>query len=347
MHAMSDAADAPALDAVDVMLHVGAPGMVRFLITNASYAYGFLSPATVTSERCRLQLIRGAMLAQDWTEAVTLIEELFSTTDRLQEAHALLGECLYRMAREAPEAATAADYAPALAAFEEALSFISDPEMEPPKDDPVLQLRIASIYYKRAEETYFLDADAVAKALQHYKRSSLAAPTTEAWRCSGVCALRKARLLPRQRDGSEDDQARQALLQQALRYLTEANVMDRCRPQVNAWLVICAVELGQVQVAKQTFRQVMRYQDRLEVSNLLELANVLLRFSDEHCDDILQEERGPLVLDGRYASEALAAARAALARGAGSEARQAAAQARALLGEEPTEEMVEDDVVPH
>lgn len=47
-------------------------------------------------------------------------------------------------------------------------------------------------------------------------------------------------------------------LQQAMKYLQEANVLDRERPEILTWLTMCAVELGLVQVAKQGFRQLMQ-----------------------------------------------------------------------------------------
>jgi len=79
--------------------------------------------------------------------------------------------------------------------------------------------------------------------------------------------------------------------------------------------VICAVELGQVQVAKQTLRHVLRFEEHLDSTTALELADVLVRFSDEHRPDIQQEERGHLVLDGRYADDAVRVARVAIQRG--------------------------------
>lgn len=49
-----------------------------------------------------------------------------------------------------------------------------------------------------------------------------------------------------------------------MKYLQEANLLDRERPEILAWLGICAVELGLVQIAKQAFRQLMRFEERLE-----------------------------------------------------------------------------------
>ena len=55
-----------------------------------------------------------------------------------------------------------------------------------------------------------------------------------------------------------------AKLLQAMKYFQEANVLDRERPDILAWLTICAVELGLVQVAKQGIRVVVLWVQRGE-----------------------------------------------------------------------------------
>merc|ERR1719401_3065530 len=318
------------------MLHFGVPSFVRFFTSEAAQAYGFISSDTATSEQCRMYRIKATMLSEQWSEAEDLIRELFeSSTDRVKEAHVLLGECRFRAVR-ARGAGDAASYAGALEAFKAGLAFLPETEasLEQPqartktKEDPVLHIRVASIYFMQAQESGFADTECVAKALYHYKRSLLAAPTAEAWRNAGVCTYQKARLLPRL------EPSRQRMLQEAMKYLVEANLLDKCRPQVNASLVICAVELGQVQVAKQTLRQVLRYEDRLDAAAALELAETLLRFSDEHGPDICQEERVRLVQDMRYADEAIAVAKAALKLQDNGKAHLLLARARMLKGED-------------
>jgi tetratricopeptide (TPR) repeat protein len=245
----------------------------------------------------------------------------------------LLGECRFRAARSA---AGTASYESALTAFEAGLAFFTEPEasLEPPqartapKEDPVLHIRVASIYFMRAQESGFTDAACVAKAIHHYRRSLVVAPTAEAWRNAGVCTYQKARLLPRL------EPSRERMLQEAMKYLVEANLLDKCRPQINVSLAICAVELGQVQVAKQTLRQVLRHEDRLDAASALELAGTLIRFSDEHGRDVCQEERVRLVQDKRYADEAIAVAKVALKLQDDGKAHLLLARARMLKGED-------------
>ena len=50
-----------------------------------------------------------------------------------------------------------------------------------------------------------------------------------------------------------------------MKYFQEANVLDRERPDILAWLTICAVELGLVQVAKQGIRVVVLWVPRDEL----------------------------------------------------------------------------------
>jgi len=289
-----------------------------------------------------LQLIKASMLSADWDDSIEQIHELFKTaSDRLQEAYVLLGECHYRKATAAGTRTSAA-FAPALEAFGDALAFFGEgdsrmggqlPQTQPARKvgDPVLHLRVASIYYMLAEESGFADAEAMEKAVEHYKRSLELAQTAEAWRNAGICQYRQACLLNRDLDGSDNMRRRQGLLRDALRFFTEANMLDRGRPQVNAWLVTCSVELGMVQVAKQTLRQVLRCRTDLDYASAFELAGVLLRFSDER--RAAQGERGVLVLDGRYASEAIALARIALERQDSGQAHLVLAQALAVQGE--------------
>eukprot|EP00933_Yihiella_yeosuensis_P028968 TRINITY_DN22720_c0_g1_i2.p1 TRINITY_DN22720_c0_g1~~TRINITY_DN22720_c0_g1_i2.p1 ORF type:complete len:259 (+),score=70.11 TRINITY_DN22720_c0_g1_i2:145-921(+) len=163
--------------------------------------------------------------------------------------------------------------------------------------------------------------------MTHYKRSLMASPTGEAWKSLGVCCYRKAKL-------QKTAKSRDRLLKEAQRYLAEANFLDKERPQINAWLVMCAVELGESQVAKQVLRQTLRFEDRLDTPTALELANVLLRFSDEQRAAEWGGERGRLVQDGRYAREAATVARIVLARKESGQARHVVARALALSGEE-------------
>merc|ERR550534_839444 len=168
------------------------------------------------------------------------------------------------------------------------------------KPDAVLHLRVASIHYRQAEESAFADVEAMDKAIEHYKRSLAVMQTAEAWRNAGICAYRQACLLPR--DGPEDSQHRRlGFLRDAQRFLIEANLLDNSRPQVNAWLSICAVELGRKQVAKQAIRQVLRVAERLDYTCAAELAAVLVRFSDER-QAPRPADRGTLFRDGRYAA---------------------------------------------
>lgn len=62
-----------------------------------------------------------------------------------------------------------------------------------------------------------------------------------------------------------------AKLLQAMKYFQEANVLDRERPDILAWLTICAVELGLVQVAKQGIRVVVLWVQRDEAFSRLQV----------------------------------------------------------------------------
>ena len=110
-------------------------------------------------------------------------------------------------------------------------------------------------------------------------------------------------------------------------------MLDKERPDILAWLTICAVELGNVQIAKQGFRQLMQFEDLLESSVALELARIFLRFSNEQKASEWGGERGRLVQDGRYAKEAAMVAKMILARAEVGEARQILAWSLALDGE--------------
>merc|ERR1719491_475328 len=98
IHAQEDAEDEPALGCIDLMLHFGVPGMVPFVAVEAPRLFGFLSPATVASERVQLQLVKALMLQERWVDAVALLQQLLARSDRLRSAHLLLGECRYRAA---------------------------------------------------------------------------------------------------------------------------------------------------------------------------------------------------------------------------------------------------------
>jgi len=342
VHALPSPEDSAALECIDLTLHCGIPSFVRFLIEDAAETFGFLSPATAASERCCLQLVQALMLQSLWGDAAALLEDLFGRCDRIRRAHVLLGECRYRIALDAGGRASA--YGDALASFETALTFTDEgTDARSHMGDAVLHLRIASIHFMHAEEAGFADMQALKKAMEHYRRSLLIAPTAEVWRCAGVCTYRMA-CLGRRRNlfrckepppwdqprDQEQEKRRQAQFKESTKYFTEANLLDVSRPQIGAWLVICAVEMGQAQVAKQALRQVMRYEERLDAATALALAEVLLRFSDEA--RAIPGEGGRLVAQGRYAKEAVAVARVALARRDCGDARFILGQAHVLAG---------------
>eukprot|EP00811_Abedinium_folium_P036425 NODE_9134_length_1445_cov_2.229894.p1 GENE.NODE_9134_length_1445_cov_2.229894~~NODE_9134_length_1445_cov_2.229894.p1 ORF type:complete len:298 (-),score=122.23 NODE_9134_length_1445_cov_2.229894:551-1330(-) len=158
------------------------------------------------------------------------------------------------------------------------------------------------------------------RATRHYRFSLWVVPTAEVWHNAGVCAYRIA---CRARDAAGSNGGRRGdggggvggggggdavepvapvatdLFHEALALLTEANLLDPERPQISAWLAVCAAETGQVQVTRQTLRQVLRFEDRLGYDAAIELARVLLR-----CGDIC----------GRYAREAVQLTQIARAR---------------------------------
>eukprot|EP00435_Cladocopium_sp_Y103_P074701 s43_g50.t1 len=218
-----------------------------------------------------------------------------------------------------------AGYDSALAEFEAALCFMTE-ETSGFKEDPVLQLRVGSILHLKSEEQNFSDRVLAERAVKHYKKSAMAAPTAETWKNIGLCRYRRVKY--------ETSTARkEKKLQEAMKYFYEANVLDRERPDTLAWLTICAVELGQVQVAKQGFRQLMQFEERLASPLALELAEVLLRFSNEQRATEWGGERGRLVQDGRYAKEAAMLSKVLLGRSESGPARCILAWSKFLQGE--------------
>lgn len=319
-----DPDDAMALQVIDLLLHFGLSDLPGFLLEEAVQAYGYLSPATVKSERCQLQRVKVAMLTKDWNKAEQLFSDLFQRRggDRLPEAHALLGECRYRAARDANS--SSAGYDSALAEFEAALCFMTE-ETSGFKEDPVLQLRVGSILHLKSEEQNFSDRMLAERAVKHYKKSAMAAPTAEAWKNIGLCRYRRVKY--------ETTARKEKKLREAMQYFYEANALDRERPDTLAWLSICAVELGEVQRAKQGFRQLMQFEERLASPVALELAEVLLRFSNERRAAEWQGERGRLVQDGRYAKEAAMLSKVLLGRSESGPARCILAWSKFLQGE--------------
>jgi len=320
VHSVEDSEDSMALSCIDLMLHFGLPSFVRFLIVDAPGLYGFLTPATAASERCRMQLVKALMLQSRWVDAVDLIEQQFQRTDRICAAHHLLGECHYHLAQQAVASSAPAE-GKAKSCFEKALSFLPEPSDVPdkkvPTGDAIVHFRIANMHYASAEASNFTEMTPMEAAMEHYKQSLLIAQTAEVWWRIGVCAYRiacfgrvrslfrcKEPALTNEPEDAEQARKRQLSIREASRYLVEANLLDVSRPQINAWLAICAVEMGQTQVAKQALRQLLRYEEQLDADTALELAQVLLRFSDE--SRARQGERKRLVQDARYASEVIA-----------------------------------------
>eukprot|EP00928_Gymnodinium_smaydae_P017482 TRINITY_DN16686_c1_g3_i1.p1 TRINITY_DN16686_c1_g3~~TRINITY_DN16686_c1_g3_i1.p1 ORF type:complete len:1762 (-),score=470.78 TRINITY_DN16686_c1_g3_i1:138-5423(-) len=311
VHRFPSQEDKMAVDCIDLFLHLGIPSFVDFLVLDAVETYDFMSAQTAASERCQLQRIRASMLAADWAHAEELISQLFTTTDRIVEAHVLLGECRFRAAREKSEAPpAAAAFGPALEAFRSALDFEVTAAGQ---RDMIPHLRLASIYFAKASESGFRDEGASAAATEHLKRSLLIAPTADAWYHAGICAYHDANLKRerlRAAGGSGDAAAGASagvppptvLFSEANRFFAEANMLDRRRPEINAWLAICATEMGRANVAKQAIRHVLRYAAHLDAGTALQTARTLLRFSDEA--RALPGERPVYVQDARYAPEA-------------------------------------------
>jgi len=86
-----------------------------------------------------------------------------------------------------------------------------------------------------------------------------------------------------------------------------------------------------VNIAKQTFRQVLRCASDLDCKTAIELAEVLLNFSNEAI--AATGERVVLVEDGRYVSEALAIGELAVSAGGGEKASSVVAAAETLREE--------------
>merc|ERR1712232_991313 len=87
-------------------------------------AHNFISAKTAASERCQLQLVKAAMVAGDWSQGISYIEDLFQKgSDRIREGHVLMGECRYRAARAGDDTGSS-KYKLALESFGAALSFL-------------------------------------------------------------------------------------------------------------------------------------------------------------------------------------------------------------------------------
>eukprot|EP00438_Fugacium_kawagutii_P011456 Skav234946 [mRNA] locus=scaffold2817:45862:55642:- [translate_table: standard] len=140
------------------------------------------------------------------------------------------------------------------------------------------------------------------------------APTAEAWKNIGLCRYRRVKFEP-------TTARKEKKLKEAMTYFQEANCLDRERPDILSYLSICAVELGLVQSAKQGFRQLMQFEERLATPVALELAETLLRFSDEQRASAWGGERGRLVQEGRYGKEAAMICKVILGRGESGRAR--------------------------
>lgn len=276
------------------------------------------------------------MLGQ-YNEAIERCEKILALTDRLCEAHLLLAESYFRKALEAPVEEQKPLFDLSLETFHKALAFLTLPKDEVSKkkqdvevknQDPVIHMRMASVYYMRAEESAFTDFEVMLLAKEHYKRSLLLCPTAEAWRNSGVCAYRMAVIKKAAGLTEEED----VLYNEALECLTQANLMDETRPKINVWLTVCAVELGKSTIAQQAFRQAMAKEDELDFDTAMELAQALLRFSDPKNAEA--EGGSRFVRPGLYAREALLAAKAALMKKDSGEAHFIIGQALMMLGED-------------
>eukprot|EP00746_Dinoflagellata_sp_MGD_P165208 gnl/MRDRNA2_/MRDRNA2_94345_c0_seq1.p1 gnl/MRDRNA2_/MRDRNA2_94345_c0~~gnl/MRDRNA2_/MRDRNA2_94345_c0_seq1.p1 ORF type:complete len:1865 (+),score=454.65 gnl/MRDRNA2_/MRDRNA2_94345_c0_seq1:62-5656(+) len=338
VHLLPKKKDEAALQSMDRLLLFGMPVFTRYLILEAAPEHGFLTPATVESERCQLQLVKTLMMLGQYEDAVETCTELLSVCDRLCEAYLLLGEAYYRLAMKADPEAKKQMYTTSLEKFKAALGFLSEPkepghhnkqqDVEVNNKDPVIHIRVASIYYSRAEESGWTDLQTMTLAKEHYKCSLLLCPTAEGWRNSGVCAFRSATLKKAAGLSEEED----ALFQEAMECLTQANLMDETRPKINAWLAICAVELGKSTIARQAFRQTMAKEDELDFDTAMELASRLLHFSDIKNSEY--EGGEDFVRPGLYAKEALIAARAALMKQDSGDAHFIIGQALMMLGDD-------------
>mmetsp|Transcript_31923 Transcript_31923/g.74720 ORF Transcript_31923/g.74720 Transcript_31923/m.74720 type:complete len:1069 (-) Transcript_31923:55-3261(-) len=207
---------------------------------------------------------------------------------------------------------------PARQAFQEAC------EQQGVEEELLIHLRLGSIHFKKAEDLSFADAEVTDRAMHHYSKSITLAPTAEAWLAVGICSYHKA-------PGPEAQAARKTALKETITYFSEANILDVGDPEPSAWLAVCAVETGQVQVAKQATREVLRCFDRVSLKLALRLAKTLLRHSDEA--QAGPGERPALVQHCRYTSEAIAVAEACCAAEESEEAQQIVDAARKLAAQ--------------
>jgi tetratricopeptide (TPR) repeat protein len=346
VHLMPQKKDEVALDAIDRLLLFGMPIFSRYLLFEAAEAHGFITKTSLESERCQLQQVKTLMMLGEYEEAIKSCENLLGLCDRLCEAYLLLGECYYRAAMNAPLEKQKEMYDTSLQKFEDSMAFLPAPpkeegekkhhkdDVEVTNKDPILHLRVASIYYMRAEESGWKDLEILDLAKEHYKRSLLLSQTAEAWRNSGVCAYRMACIKAKQGLHEEEDM----LFEEALECLKQSNLMDTTRPKINSWLTICAVQLGKNTIAQQAFRQTMAMEAELDFDAAMELAQALLHFSDPKNAEA--EGGFGFVRPGLYAREALIAAKAALMKKDSGEAHFIIAQAHMMLGEDK-EAMVE------
>mmetsp|Transcript_39009 Transcript_39009/g.71015 ORF Transcript_39009/g.71015 Transcript_39009/m.71015 type:complete len:1063 (-) Transcript_39009:99-3287(-) len=193
------------------------------------------------------------------------------------------------------------------------------------EEELLIHLRLGSIFFEQVDKANFTDVELVDRVVQHYCKCIKLSPTSEAWLRVGICKYWQAQ-------SQQDDRgARQAALSVVMQYFIEANLLDVAHPEPNAWLATCAVETGQVQVAKQAARQVLRHFHRLSAKTGLRLATVLLRHSDEA--KAADGERPRLVQHCRYASEAIAVAEACLKLEETEEAHDIVAEAEKLMAQ--------------
>lgn len=340
VHLLPKKRDEVALSSIDRLLLFGMPIFSRFLLLEAGQEHGFITPSGLESERCKLQLVKSLMMLGRYEQAIEACNELLTLCDRLCEAYLLIGECYFRAGMQGPPEKTTEMYDTSLMMFEKALGFLSMPKEEGAKKnpkvddiqvenkDPVIHIRVASIYYMRAEESGFKDVKIMNLAREHYKRSLLLCPTAEAWRNSGICAFRLAGIRKAEGLSEEED----ALYQEAMECLTQANMMDETRPKINAWLTICAIEMGKSTIAQQSFRMTMAVEDELDFDTAMELAEALLRFSDPKNAEA--EGGAGFVRPGLYAREAQMAAKAALMKKDSGEAHFIIGQSLMMLGQE-------------
>jgi tetratricopeptide (TPR) repeat protein len=338
VHLLPKKKDECALESIDRLLLFGMPYFSRYLMLEAAQEHGFISQASLESERCQLQLVKTLMMLGQYEEAVEACNELLLVCDRLCEAYLLLGECHFRLSMRAPPENTKELQDISMKHFQTALGFLDEPkeeghhkvtqDVEINNKDPVIHIRVASIYYARAEESGWTDAKSMNLAKEHYKCSLLLCPTAEGWRNSGICAFRTAVLKKKEGLSEEED----AMYQEAMECLTQANLMDESRPKINAWLTICAIELGKTTIARQAFRQTMSKEDELDFDTAMELAQTLLHFSD--LKNLEYEGGEDIVRPGLYAREALSAAKAALMKQDSGEAHFIIGQALMMLGED-------------